>query len=222
MIYRRLVMWLMSTKLWSASLRHVIPFIRFSCYYPGIRGTAFKAGYDVLFPGDIILTVDYKKLTTFLIPGTFAHAALCLQASDYYNEDPEIAEMTHTDYTQSDFFDLCKEADRVVILRCVDWPDAYFWAVIEKAKSFSKCKYDQQFTLGVEALYCSELIYQADFERRLKCDLSDFAGLGREYLSPDGILFAKNIKVIWDSSSQLDGLTGPECETLLCNNVKEP
>jgi len=53
--------------------------------------------------------------------------------------------------------------------------------------------------MGVKALYCSELVYQSDFERRLDVNLEDLAGLGRKYISPDGLYKAKNVRVVWDS-----------------------
>ena len=53
--------------------------------------------------------------------------------------------------------------------------------------------YDIQFEFGIEALYCSELIYHADEERRLDVDLSDVANLGRKYLSPTGLFNGDNI-----------------------------
>jgi hypothetical protein len=114
----------------------------------------------------------------------------------------EIAEMTHTDYTKSHFFDLCKEADRVCILECVDFTPDYVEAMIARCLSFESARYDSEFTLGVEALYCSELIYQADFAKFLEVDLSDLAGLGRPYLSPDGIYQAENVRVVWDSINE--------------------
>lgn len=203
----------MTTKLYKSALRHVIPYIRFSAYYPSIKGKDYQAGYIAVQPGHIILTIDYKKLTTLLIPGTFAHAALCVDVGTV--KSPEVLEMTHTDFTESWFFDLCKEADRVVIMDCFDWDDKYKKRVIEQAWSYKASLYDAEFSLGVDALYCSELIYQADFERRLKCDLSDLAGLGRPYISPDGLLFSENVRVVWDSSNELTGLTGPECEKIL-------
>ena len=111
---KRLVVWLTNTKLWAWLLIKVVPFIRFTTYYTDFRGHQFIIGYKRLQPGDIILTKDKRKLTTVLIGGEFTHAALCVNLGRPY----EIAEMTHHDYTKSFFFDVCKESDRVVILRC--------------------------------------------------------------------------------------------------------
>lgn len=192
-------------------------------YYTKIRGNKYHEGWNMLSPSDIILTVDDKKLTGMLIPGVMSHAALCVakRPSGY-----EVVEMTHTDYTQSDFFDICKESSRVLIIQCLDWDLDYQRMVIEAARSLKNAKYDVEFELGVQSLYCSELVYQSDkiayfnrYEKEgtlLQVDLSDLAGLGRPYLSPDGLLFAKNIRCKWDSDGQLAGKIGPQIELELC------
>ena len=193
---RRILVWLMNTKFYAWLLKHVIPYIRFTTYYTSLRGAKYQAGYAKLRAGHILLTIDRKKLTSLLIPGGFAHAALCLnkKAGSY-----EIAEMTHTDYTKSYFFDICKEADRVVILKCTDWDAEYTKKVVEYCRTFEDAVYDVQFNFGIKALYCSELIWHADFDHRLDVNLEDLAGLGREYISPTGLFNAKNVKVVWDS-----------------------
>ncbi len=204
---RRILVWLMNTGTYEWLLKHVIPYIRFTTYYTSLRGYKYRAGYEKLEPGHIILTLDKKKLTSLLIPGGFAHAALCLTKLTApvrpftSPRDYEIAEMTHTDYTKSDFFDICKEADRVVLLECTAWDDQYTQDVIAKCQEFEDAVYDVKFAFGVKALYCSELIYQADFERRLQVNLEDLAGLGREYISPTGLFNAKNVRVVWDSDN---------------------
>ena len=177
---------------------HIVPFIRFTCYYTSFRGWKYQRGYKVLKPGDVILTKDKWKLTSLLIPGEFCHAALCVAK---FNEW-EISEMTHNNYCKSTFFDICKESTRVMILRCDDWDDGYISRVIAHCKTFVGAKYDVEFTLGVKALYCSELIILSDPDARLKVSYRDALGLGRPYISPMGILNAKNITVVWDSEKE--------------------
>lgn len=191
-------------------------------YYTKIRGNKYHEGHNMLSLGDIVITVDDKKLTGLLIPGVMSHAALCIGLRP---EGYEIAEMTHTDFTFSDFFDICKESSRVLIMECVDWDYFYRQEVVKAAVELKNAKYDVEFELGVESLYCSELVYQADkiayFRSFLKegkllnVDLSDLAGLGRPYLSPDGLMVAKNVRCKWDSDGLLSGKTGPEIEKTL-------
>lgn len=225
-IMRRILVWFMNTKFYHWLLLRVIPFIRFTTYYTRLRGNKYHEGYRILQPGQIILTVDEKKLTSVLIPGLMSHAAACValrQERGVFGEDKyEVREMTHTNYTYSDFFDICKESSRVLIVDCLDWDSDYKKLWCDAVESLKDAEYDVEFELGVKALYCSELIYQADriahFKRfgvegnLLRVDLSDIAGLGRKYLSPDGLLFAKNIRCIWDSDGILSGMMGEDIE----------
>lgn len=194
-LYRRFLTRLVNTALWRWILLKVVPYIRFSVYYTKLRGVQYHKGYRKLRPGDIILSTDNRKLTTFIIPGMFTHASLCVSLDTKF----EVAEMTHLGYTESCFFDICKEADRVVILRCRDWDSEYTAKVIEACKNLDGTPYDTAFNLGVSELYCSELVYESDIERRLDVDLSDVHGLGTKYISPDGLYLAINTMIVWDS-----------------------
>lgn len=198
---KKLLVWLSNTRLYSWMLIHVIPYIRFSMYYPRIRGNIYHDAYELLEVGDYILTKDKHKLTTLLIGGEWTHAALCV-GKRVYGDLYEVAEMTHHNYTHSDFFDICKEADEIMIMRCVNFDSKYIRKVVAKCNSFHHATYDTAFKLGVKALYCSELVYQSDFERRLKVNLEDLAGLGRQYISPTGLAQAQNARVIYDSRGQ--------------------
>lgn len=156
-------------------------------------------GYKKVKNGDFIVVVDNLKLTHFLIPGEFSHAALVIEKGAEW----EVSEMTHHNYTKSTFFDICKEADRVVICRCRDWDDEYVKNVlVPECRSFVDVPYDLTFELGVKSLYCSEMVYQSDVEHRLQCSLEDLAGLGRPYISPVGLYHAKNIDIVWDSDKE--------------------
>lgn len=199
-LWKKFLVWLSNTRFYSWLLKKVIPFIRFSMYYTSFRGWKYHDGYELLQPGDIVLTKDKKKLTTLLIGGEWTHAAQCVGkfGSPQY-PGFEMAEMTHHDFTHSHFFDICKESDRVAIIRCKDYDPSYISAIIEKCLSFKGAQYDVAFDLGIKSLYCSELVYQSDFDRRLKVNLDDLVGLGVKYISPTGLWKAQNIDVVWDS-----------------------
>lgn len=194
-LYRKFLIWLSGTKIYKWFLTSILPFIRLSTYYTSMKGSTYHRMYKLLKPGHIILTVDSKKLTTFLIPGEFAHAAFCVSK----DEEWEVSEMTHHDYTKSTFADVCFQADRVVILECVDFDKEYTKEIINKCKSFEDVVYDVKFELGIEALSCAELIYESDVQRVLGISLEDLAGLGRPYISPTGLYKATNCKVIYDT-----------------------
>ncbi len=188
-------MWLMQTKFYTFLLKRVIPYIRFTTYYTSLRGVKYHKLYGSLKPGDVILSLDRKKLTTLLIPGEFSHASLCVSLNEVW----EVSEMTHTDYTKSTFFDVCKESDRVLIMRCRNYTDTDIEFAVDRCRSFKDAKYDLVFDLGVRELYCSELVYQSYADNFLGVNLEDFVGLGREYISPTGLYNAKNLETIIDS-----------------------
>jgi hypothetical protein len=216
-VKKRFFLWLMKTRFWHWLLISVIPYIRFTTYYTSLRGDKYHAGYRRLLPGDYCLAVDRKKATSLLVPGVMTHAALCWNRRELYDKACEIVEMTHHDFTHSDFFDICKESDRVVIMRCLDFDLEYINNVLlPRCAELQDCKYDVDFDLGISALYCSELVYQSDVERRLQVSLEDIAGLGHPYISPDGLMFAKNSLCVWDSDDEFTGLLGDEIKSKLC------
>ena len=193
----------MQSYFYNWTMRYIIPFIRISFYYSDMRGYKYKRAYKLLRVGDIIVCKDKWKLTTWLIPGEFSHTCLCVDKENDGELEFEIAEMTHNGFTKSTFYDIFRESTRLVILRCKDWDDNYISKVIDKCKSFNNVPYDTSFVLGVKALYCSEMIYEADFQGRLKVSLEDLMGLGRPYISPIGIYNAENVEKIWDSDNEI-------------------
>lgn len=219
---RKILLWLMRTRFWKWLLLKEIPFIRMTTYYTTFSGRENFLSYSYLNPGDFILCVDRKKLTTKLVPGTMTHAAFCVghaKKERFFGDGApdafyEVAEMTHHGFTKSWWFDICKESDRVLIMTCMDWTEDDKKNIIAMVKSFEHCAYDVGFTLGIETLYCSELVYQADKRTadKLKCDLTDMAGLKQPYISPDGLMFAENSLCLYDSDYILTGLRG--CEIL--------
>ena len=105
---RRLLIRVMNWSLYVWFLRDIFPYIRFGLYYTKLRGRDYQRGYEVLKPGDILLTRDDHKLSTLCIPGRYPHAALCvgrIKRGDPW-DSYEIAEMLADGYTKSDFFDI--------------------------------------------------------------------------------------------------------------------
>lgn len=239
-IMTKFLLRIMESYAYRALMKYVMPYIRFSFYYTSFRGDKYHEGYQHLQKGMVIGTIDYKKATGILIPkvtgGILSHIGYCVGKRDPQNINKnyatvrpimgqgsglEIVEMTHLDFTFSDFFDLCKEAERVIIFDCVDWSDEYRDEMIYKALELKYARYDSAFSLGIKSLYCSELVYQADLaagggiQGRLKCNIEDIMGLGQPYISPDGLLCADNVRVVWDSKGEFTGLTGPEVKKLV-------
>jgi hypothetical protein len=199
-IKRRFLLWLMQTRFYVWLMLHVIPFVRFSMYYTKIEPSIVAIGYKYLEPGDFILAVDKKKLTSLLVPGIFTHAAFCIAKGMY--KKAEISEMTHENYHLTTWCRFCNESDRVVIIDNPKWSQRYRNEMVKKDKTFKDCKYDTSFEFGINALYCSEKNYHLDFKRTLGIDTSDLCGLGRKYVSPDDIAHASNARWKWDSDAE--------------------
>lgn len=149
-------------------------------------------------PGDVILSKSSGHLTNVLIGGTYSHAAIVVGPD-------RIAEMTANGFDIVDVDKFCKQSTRICLLRLLKEDDEYGRSMAEKAMTFANSEYDLDFTLGVESLYCSELAYQSDYERRFQCDLTDLAGIGRPYISPVGLYQAKGLSDIleWTDKSLL-------------------
>ena len=167
------VEWLMSTKFYKHILLKIIPYIRFTTYYTKMTGKKYNAIYNIIEEGDIILTIDRKKLTTILIPGEFSHAGMVVSKDGVW----ETSEMTHNHY------------DKTCITKA-----------IEKCKSLDGADYDTSFSLGIEALYCSELVYESYENNVLGVDISDLLGMGKPYISPSGLYTAKNLRIVIDTN----------------------
>lgn len=236
----------METSVFDFIILKIMPFIRFSVYYTGFRGDKYHEGYFHLQPGMMIGTIDYKKATGLLIPkvtgGILSHIAYChskrdpeIPDLDYLTINPteghgdglEVVEMTHMDFTFSDFFDICKESERVIIFDCVDWDEVYKKKMSRLCLEYRNHKYEAGFRLDHPGfLYCSGLVYEMDLKAnggvvgRLDCSLDDLMGLGRPYISPDGILCSKNVKVVWDSKKELIGMTGKQVREIVFKKKK--
>jgi hypothetical protein len=181
----------MATRIYLWVVRDILSWIRISCNHTRLTGQKYREGYKLLKPGQIILSTDESRISSFLTPGDLDHAALCVGKGTTY----EVGEMTHLGYTKSTFFDICHTSDRVVLLECYDWDKEYVKKVIKKCKSLVGTLYDFQFQSGNMTLYCSELPAICDVENRLGIPIYREA----YYILPRDYYNHPRIRVIWDS-----------------------
>ena len=184
------LVWLMQNEVYLFLLRYILPNLRF-LQPPGPSYFYKQRIRDNMQAGDILLSKSKFALTNVLIGGDFSHGAVVIGPD-------EIAEMTANDFDVVDVDHFCHGTTRIALLRIVDQENDYGKQVALKAMSFVGVRYDASFKLGVEALYCSELCYQADFERRMQADLTDLVDMGRPYISPSGLYKAKGLELVYE------------------------
>lgn len=190
---KRFLLWLMCTRFYKFLLKYVIPEI--TIFHGTGPSYFFKARLrDSMQEGDILLSKSAFHLTNLLIGGKFSHAAIVVGKD-------KIAEMSANDFDVVDVDKFCKATTRVALLRLKIEDKEYGKLMAERAMEFQNREYDFQFTIGVEALYCSELCFQSDFEGRFKCDLTDLKSIGRPYISPYGLYVAEGLKTVtfWEA-----------------------
>lgn len=200
---RQLIDKFSKTKLWKWFVLDFMRITSINHFFVRHSGKEFYHAYNLLRPGDIILTSDSLSLSSFAIPGEWSHAGICVGKGMEW----EISEMLTTGYAKSHFYDIFTRAEKIKIIRCFGWSSDYVRKVINNVKSYSAAEYDYTFGINnnkdvagtdIPFLYCSEMIWEADVARLLNVNLEDVAGLGRPYLSPDGLANSKNVITVWE------------------------
>jgi len=180
----------MSTRFYRFLLKYVIPEITI-LVAPGPNWNMKKKLLDSMLPGDFLVSKSSFHLTNWLIGGDFSHAAIVL-------DKDVIAEMKANDFDIATVKEFCKGATRVALLRINNIPEGYGLQMAAKSMDFSESKYDVEFKMGPEALFCSELCWASDFKGLMQADLTDLIGVGTKYISPDGVYKAKNVEVVFE------------------------
>ena len=199
------ILWYLNTGFNRWVVLSVLPKLRFSNTYTKLSGVDYRKAYDRLRPGDIILTTDKANISTKIVGGLYTHALFCVAKDPSGDNSTEIVEMVGEGFKEADFYSISKQADELAIIRCEDFDQEYISKMIDKAFTFRGTPYDVKFEFesGYKALYCSELVYDIDFEHRLDVSLEDVAGLGRRYISPTGLFKARNGSIILKSAKVL-------------------
>ena len=207
MLKKKFLLWLIESKLYYWFLTRVSPQLRFTTQHAKIGGEAYLAAYRKLKPGDWIFTIDHSsfsgKVITALTGGEVSHCGIFRG----YFEPWECSEMTSKNFTKSAFYDMIKSSDRVIIAHNPKWTDDYRKSMVAESSSYAHAKYDYWYDMankdekGVPLLACSELLYMSDFERTVRVNLEDVAGIGRPYISPQGLLNSPDLFIIYDSGA---------------------
>lgn len=191
---RRLFIKVATTRTWQWILTWVIPSIRFSRTIH-LNDKAIAKIISILKEGDCLLVRDPMKFSNILIGGRYSHAGICI-SMDYAM--PVIGEMGHAGYQELNLVKFLGYARHVVVLRPKNYTTEYGakMAIIARRKGLMSKGYDFVFKFDEKTLYCSELVFVADVERRYRANTQDLAGLGHHYISPDGLYKAKGAKIL--------------------------
>ena len=148
--------------------------------------------------GVVISTRDSSKVTGLIIPSDLDHSAIIERWSEQL-QDFSIIHAVADGVQRGTLKELCTSCEGFVAHVGEDWDYDYRVSMVDRAVQMLGKPYDGSFKFGVEELYCSEIIYLADFDKRCKYDTQDLAGLGQEYISPKGITEAVGMTKIFDN-----------------------
>lgn len=196
-IARKTLLWATQTDAYKYFLKNILPKMQFRkkkyskefLHFKHLQlVTALNERFrDIRYAqGVVISTRDSSKISGLLVPTDLDHTAII----SHWNEkesDFEIIQALGEGVVTSLLRELCTSCEGFVAHIGEDWDYDYTKLMVEKAKTFIGKPYDGSFQFGIEALYCSEIVYLADFEKRVRYDTSDFAGIGQQYISPKGI-----------------------------------
>lgn len=198
LLLRRLLLWTLNSAPARFTMRWLIPAFRFGG--KPLSDIEITLIGQALQPGRCLLIKDPLKLSHILIGGKWSHAGIHTREVAGI---PLIAEMGHADFQEVPLRKFLGKSRHVAVIAPDAWEGVgdytpYLQTMAERAQilGYSSHSYDFTFSHGEKSLYCSELIYLADYEQRYQADMSDLIGLNHPYISPDGLYKAKRARVI--------------------------
>ena len=194
-------------------VRHVLPKMqwrkkRYSKSYMNFKYLQLVQELNVHFkdvryaPGVVISTRDSSRVSGLVVPTDLDHTAL-ISCWDEKESDFKIVQALADGVVETYLQDLLVDCEGFVAHVGAKWGYDYRLHMVEIARSFIGKPYDSEFQFGVEALYCSEIVYLADKEKIVKYDTSDLAGIGTKYISPKGITEGVGMLKLFDSEIEL-------------------
>lgn len=126
---------------------------------------------DLVQPGDIVLSYEAQRFTSLFIPSKWDHASI---VSDLFHVveavgddkikhrigDGQFIIENKGGVRELDFTEWLYKKDHVCVIRPVMKDNELAGTIAgNEAKTFVGRNYDYKFKLGVEELYCSELVY---------------------------------------------------------------
>lgn len=141
--------------------------------------------------GVVIGSRDPSKLAGKVIPGDIDHVGIL--------DCGYVIEAKANGVIKTPLDEFILEAEGIVLCYGIKWNKEYRNDIANKANTFIGRPYDRKLSFGSSALYCSEVCFESDFNKICKYDTTDLAGIGRDYISPVGVLEAVGMTRIYDS-----------------------
>jgi hypothetical protein len=144
--------------------------------------------------GDLFFGYRKGQLSNIFLPGQVTHVGIL-----------DKRKMKILEYNSKKGFnivsigDFCKRYTFVSVKRCTDFDYEYARNVIYRflKMGYKHRDYDVTFAFDNNAYYCSEAVYVADVEERIKCYIEDLFELNWSYISPQRLYESENLKTIY-------------------------
>lgn len=195
-VYRRTIArWVFESWPIQFVIRHIMP-LRLSTGLPPLTEEQFWAGIDVPRVADIVVTYDKGKVGAFFTPKgkkPSSHVLWC--KGRHKDHGPLLAEMTRKGYGEVGWFEACKHARRVYVIRPKMVSPEYAAFMVGKCNALAAMypEYDDTFQLGneqqpVPKATCAELPLILDTEGKYGIKTHRMWGTGYKYVAPKHIL----------------------------------
>ena len=190
---------LQRTHTYAFLMYYVVPRWRLSICHTSMTDEKYRAGLALLEKGDTVLTRDRWAVSTWLVPGYWTHALLCVGEID---GEMMCVEMTRKGRGKVTFAKAAFHSSSFEIERCPRFDPVYIDHMMEKSEEFKDAEYDTLFLLGPHKIYCSEYVKLCDTENRMGVKLSRAWGTGEPVVSPDDLAAGSNVVVVYNSDEE--------------------
>lgn len=182
----KLVQSLSRTKLWEKSIKYIGSTRIFPNRQLVLTRNNFEAFYEcekIIKKGDILVSRIYDLMNNVFIPGKFDHVAI-------YAGNGWILE-TRGEPVNFKILKKMFYSDNVILLSS-NLDDEYRDKMIAEGEKYLTLPYDYQFRMDIKTgVYCSELVYYCDYEKRLKIPTRSRFGI--ECVVPDDFLLTQEL-----------------------------
>lgn len=148
-----------------------------------INGTDQRRVLSILEPGDIVFRRYSHYLGSLVVPGYWSHCGI-------YIGENNIIHAAGGGVTLDDILTFMR-ADSIAVLRCTDVGLTLNAIDYSEEQYLNQVPYDYNFKAENDALYCSEMVWEA-FDR------PECPRIMEQFILPDDLLYVKEFETIID------------------------